>query len=363
MKLNLIVSYEWQNPQATWSGIPFALEKVFLRKKALNKKINTGINCPEFIFCRILEKTIFRHGYFQVKRCLQDHKAAIIVEPNEYNLYISGCHIRKPQPHSWFYLDLTVQTLLLFKDTDPVSFEKSTFEKIREKELLNWNQQQLSSFENIKGIFTMSHWLENLLRNQLHVPCEVVYAGGGYNIDLAKRNHRLKTGNKILFVGRDFERKGGLLVLDAFRLLRQMRPDTELYIAGGFVLTKPEKNVHCLGNLDLEEIASYFNLCDVFCMPSYFEAWGIVFAEALLFGLPCIGRNKFEMPYLIEDKKSGFLIEDNTPPLTLAKMLLELLTNPQYRTYVNSNFEKYKALYSWDKVADNIINAMYLKRK
>ena len=48
-------------------------------------------------------------------------------------------------------------------------------------------------------------------------------------------------------------------------------------------------------------------MCDVFCMPSYFEAYGLVFVEALTFGLPCIGRNCYEMPYFIEEGKTGLL--------------------------------------------------------
>ena len=43
-------------------------------------------------------------------------------------------------------------------------------------------------------------------------------------------------------------------------------------------------------------------------MPSYFEAYGLVFAEALTYGLPCIGRDKFAMSEFIEDGCTGRLI-------------------------------------------------------
>lgn len=59
-------------------------------------------------------------------------------------------------------------------------------------------------------------------------------------------------------------------------------------------------------------------------MPSYFEGFGLVFVEILIFGLSCIARNIFEMPYLIEDKKTGYLInEDN--PADLADRMEDLL--------------------------------------
>ena len=41
-------------------------------------------------------------------------------------------------------------------------------------------------------------------------------------------------------------------------------------------------------------------------MPSYFEAYGLVFIEALTYGLPCIGRNAFEMPNFIQDSEKVF---------------------------------------------------------
>ena len=68
------------------------------------------------------------------------------------------------------------------------------------------------------------------------------------------------------------------------------------------------QKIHLLGDLGSEKLTDYYNLCDVFCMPSYFEAYGLVFAEALTYGLPCIGRDKFAMSEFIEDGCTGRLI-------------------------------------------------------
>ena len=57
--------------------------------------------------------------------------------------------------------------------------------------------------------------------------------------------------------------------------------------------------------MSYEESAKYFNLCDFFVMPSRFEAYGLVFPEALIFGLPCIGKNICAVPEFIQDGENG----------------------------------------------------------
>ena len=44
------------------------------------------------------------------------------------------------------------------------------------------------------------------------------------------------------------------------------------------------------------------NLCDYFVMPSKFEAYGLVFAEALIYGLPCIGKKCYARPEFINNE-------------------------------------------------------------
>ena len=55
---------------------------------------------------------------------------------------------------------------------------------------------------------------------------------GGVNIDSSLIQPRNKTKNKILFVGKDFKRKGGYVTYEAFRLLREQGENVELYVAG-----------------------------------------------------------------------------------------------------------------------------------
>lgn len=169
----------------------------------------------------------------------------------------------------------------------------------------------------------------------------------------------MKRGNKILFVGRDFIRKGGYLTYEAFCELKRQKPDCELYVAGpaSNPIKSPINGYHFLGDCNSDILAYYFNLCDIFCMPSYFEAYGLVFIEALTYGLPCIGRNCYEMPYFIQDGVTGFLIDEDNP-LLLANRMLQLLENETIKQNVLARREWYVQNYSWDAVAQRILQVI-----
>lgn len=90
-------------------------------------------------------------------------------------------------------------------------------------------------------------------------------------------------------------------------------------------------------------------------MPSHFEAYGLVFIEALSFGLPCIGRDAYEMPYFIEEGVTGELIKTESIQELVDKIEV-VLNTPSYKDNVMAKREFYLQEYSWDTVAQRISN-------
>ena len=103
-------------------------------------------------------------------------------------------------------------------------------------------------------------------------------------------------------------------IVGYFSLIAALGISTYTIREGGRIRSNSEK-LSRLGNLPADKVQYYYNICDVFVLPSRFEAFGIVFVEALCYGLPCIGRNLMEMPNLIQNNETGLLIpaEEENP--------------------------------------------------
>jgi asparagine synthase (glutamine-hydrolysing) len=133
---------------------------------------------------------------------------------------------------------------------------------------------------------------------------------------------RLNGEFKLLCVARQdaSERyKGFDHIFQALALLNPSYPGTHLNLVGDGndqVRMKAvvrqlgmEPQVSFWGALSDEDLAAAYKDCDVFVMPSKNEGFGIVFLEAMRSGKPCIGGNHGGTPDVIENGKSGFLVE------------------------------------------------------
>lgn len=286
----------------------------------------------------------------------------------QFGSWPAGAHFA-----AYLYQDLSIPAILWLQREDPAGYRYCEYEQVPQKTLRRRAARQLEQYRQSEAVFTMSRWLSEFLVRECGLPREKVHAvGGGINVDAAGIHPGQKEGRRILFVGRNFVRKGGPLVVQAFLILRKKYlPTAELYLAGAKEADIREalrerkinveetewQTIHLLGDVGPERLAEYYNLCDVFCMPSYFEAYGLVFAEALVYGLPCIGRDKFAMPEFIEDGCTGKLFSGEDAQ-ELAEDLWELLRDPKYRRAVEERREWYLREYSWDKVAQRICSVM-----
>ncbi len=188
-------------------------------------------------------------------------------------------------------------------------------------ELTAMVERERSVYHRVARVFTFSDYLRRSFQDDFEVPAarvETVYAGA--NLDLGRIRPRTAVPQgppAILFVGRQWERKGGPAVVSAFRKVRQSLPEATLRIVGCSPDLGDEPGVEVIGRIMKDEpggeekLARLYETSDVFCMPSRFEPFGIVFVEAMLHGLPCIGTDRFAMPEIIADGKTGWLVPED----------------------------------------------------
>jgi phosphatidylinositol alpha-1,6-mannosyltransferase len=86
-----------------------------------------------------------------------------------------------------------------------------------------------------------------------------------------------------------------------------------------------EENVILAGYIPEEELIAYFSMADMYVMPSTKEGFGIVFIEAMYYGLPVIAGNKDGSTDALLNGQLGLLIEPNSPAAikdAIEKMML-----------------------------------------
>ncbi|MDG6220441.1 MAG: glycosyltransferase family 4 protein, partial [Candidatus Thermoplasmatota archaeon] len=128
-------------------------------------------------------------------------------------------------------------------------------------------------------------------------------------------------GRMVLYTGRLASNKGlHVLIRSAPQVLKEY-PDTTFVIGGEDFGIKNqlisqarklgiEKNIIFTGHIKDEEMfRSAYAACDAYVLPSEFEAFGIVLLEAMACEKPCIGTRVGGVPEVIEDGKTGFLVE------------------------------------------------------
>lgn len=134
----------------------------------------------------------------------------------------------------------------------------------------------------------------------------------------------------FLFVGRDFARKNGYMVVEAFRQVRQQHPKAELIAIGmppdGETIQEP--GIHHRHFVPREELFdALYSQADVLVLPSRAEGFGLVIVEAMSMGLAIIAVNDWAMPEIVADRQNGFLVQPNSLQDLIDSMLC-LAKNP-----------------------------------
>jgi glycosyltransferase involved in cell wall biosynthesis len=135
-----------------------------------------------------------------------------------------------------------------------------------------------------------------------------------------------------------YPRKNITLLLRATALLRERLPEVVLEIVGdGPERPRLERlarsldlgrHVRFLGQVDFRALVEAYARCEVFCLPSLQEGFGMVYLEAMAAGKPVIACRGTAVEELVEDGVNGLLV----PPgdeRALAAAVERLLRDPE----------------------------------
>jgi glycosyltransferase involved in cell wall biosynthesis len=159
--------------------------------------------------------------------------------------------------------------------------------------------------------------------------CRVDGAGEALRHELALNDRPV-----VLFLGRRDAGKGYLALLGAWHLVLKEVPDAVLLLAGpggkeasALAHQLPPDSIRDLGKPDEAKKADAYAACDVFCLPSEHESFGIVYVEAWSYGKPVVCGTAPASRELIQNGVTGIHADHSEP--VLASALIRLLKNRQ----------------------------------
>jgi phosphatidyl-myo-inositol dimannoside synthase len=161
-----------------------------------------------------------------------------------------------------------------------------------------------------------------------------------------------RLSNKDRYKGYDF-------ILDALRDIVKKYPKVKYILAGSYETEEKKyieekikrfdlnSNIIITGFIAEEELPNLFSMADIYVMPSVKEGFGIVFIEAMYYGVPVIAANVDGSTDALLQGKLGYLIPPENP-LKIAEAVEAIFENektstPNYKLLMESfGYSTYK---------------------
>jgi glycosyltransferase involved in cell wall biosynthesis len=223
------------------------------------------------------------------------------------------------------------------------------------KELTEWMDCERIAYERANHIFTMSSLVKTSLVEDYGIEAEKITVVGVSGPFLEPYEGEKTFGSKqLLFNGSDFKRKGGDLVLAAFRQVKQTIPEAKLVIIGK-KLNVREDGVDNPGRISSpSEMRNLFLKTDLVLAPARCDPFPLFVIEAMNYGIPCIVSNIDGMPEIVDNEVNGLVIAQLTPDI-LANQIVNLLRDRNTSKSMSEKARhKVKTKLNWNHVSKNI---------
>jgi len=165
------------------------------------------------------------------------------------------------------------------------------------------------------------------------------------NVSINKSTTKYKDKKIILSLGYLKKGKGLDCLIESYKRIKAK--ETLLIIAGSGpeekylkTLCNGREDIHFVGYVKGKDKFKYYDIADIFVLPTLYDAWGLVINEAMYYGLPIITTKAAGAAELIYKNNNGFVIEpSNTNELKIH--LEKLINNDILRQEMSNNSKGY----------------------
>jgi hypothetical protein len=316
MKKILFVNFgKAADDRTAWSGIPFSIMKELSKyynvtTVAINAKpsrLDRVVSAIE----RILKKRMISGEHLISTAKKASFQVENLIKENSYScvFVIGGLNIA--------YVENNVP-IIYFSDAVFSNMIDYYWYHASKKFIKEGNIVQQKSLSNATKVVLTSQWAGNEAINYYQTDAskiELIHFGA--NIEVEQVVHRKHDNINLLFVGVDWERKGGTIAVECVRHLNKIDKKNKyvLHLVGAKPPYKiSEDYIKVYGFLNRNEKKQREQLdflretADIFILPTKAECAGIVFCEACAYGLPSITFATGGTPDYVEDGMTGYTL-------------------------------------------------------
>lgn len=366
MKIAYVSRYSARDVRS-WSGLNHYIARALEKNGALIEYID-DLKMPGFLVEKLKERLfpvltgkkylidrsipVARSYARQVARRLKKIEADVVFCPA--NLPIAFLETNLPVV---FYTDACFANVIEYY---------SDFSNVHDISIRSGHIIEEESFRRSSAVAYSSHWAADKAILYYGVPEEKVHViPFGGNIENAHTEADIQLWNekkdfskiRLLFIGVDWYRKGGAKAYEVTKLLNRRGLPAELIVVGCHVpadyladgLVRRFAFLNKQVPEDREILYNLYQTSHFFLMPTYAEAFGLVFAEASAFGLPCIAHDTGGVSAAVHPGKNGQLFSPDAPPEQMVDFIINLWSNQDdYHRFSISAFRHYREWLSWD---------------
>lgn len=242
------------------------------------------------------------------------------------------------------------------------------YSSLSERSICEGHEVQQRALDKCAQLFFPSEWAaESAIKDYGISSSKIHVVPFGANIDEIPSKINARKNNQsvqLLFIGVEWERKGGPIAVEAFNELLKRGIDVQLTIVGCTPAVAHDKItiVPFLNKnipTDRAQLNSIFAAADFFILPTTAECYGLVFCEASAFGVPSLASDTGGVGGAVRNGVNGFLLPPNASGKDYADKIIGLISDieklPALRKTSRELFEKELNWESWGTAVSDII--------
>ncbi len=356
---------------ATWSGTPYFMLQE-LRRQGVDVEVIAPLKRPfKYLFMpqKAVAKLTGRNLHINRHTIALRSFAAQVerrIRAKRFDAIFSTSSIPvsliQPGIPVLYWTDAVIEAVADYYD--------GTFSNMSFRELRIAHLQEQAALNRAGFAIYSSNWAAKFVRHLYKVAgdkVQVIEFGANLNVDhdlndIAEFNEqRLRSECVLLFIGINWDRKGGAFALEAAKLLNERGIKTKLKVVGGNGPEAPfVENLGFIKKSTPEGRREFKRLLETstfFVLPTRAEASAIVFCEASAYGLPIFAPKTGGLENYIIDSQTGYCLPLEADGRAYADLIAATLASPDtYRRLSIGAFQKYKQTLNWKVGVSSLLN-------